>query len=51
MEQVVQQLKEGLDELCQTQYKDAEFAYIDAIRFIAQYRIMRGIEQKLEGIK
>lgn len=48
MDEAIKELKGDLDELCQMKYTNPEFAYIDAIRFVTQYRIMRAMEIKLE---
>lgn len=50
MESAIEQIREGLDELCaHLGSTDAEWCKINAIRFVENYRIMRALEKALEG--
>ena len=49
MEEAVRLMREGLDEMCVDMgATDAEWAKLNAIRFVENYRIMRSLEQSME---
>lgn len=54
MNDAIRLMRDGLDEMCQTSLgaeSDPEWAKVNALRFVENYRIMRALEAMLEEEK